>query len=361
MPVANRIAKLRQRLAEEGLEALVVSDGLNRRYLSGFTGSAGHLILGQGAALFATDSRYYEQVGQQAPDYQVERVGYEFIENLTRMLGQVGGRRVGFEANSLTVATFSDWTEKTPDIEWVATRGLVEGLRAVKEPEEIETMREAVRLTDDAFAHVCGWIRPGMTEAQVAWEIEKFFRERGAVGWPAGHIVAAGPHGALPHARPTDRVIQRGEPIVIDMGCILNGYYSDMTRTVILGQADARFEEVYSLVLQAHQAAADIARADLSSQVVDNTGRAIIEAAGYGENFGHGLGHGVGLNIHEAPAARKTKGEPLVAGMTLTIEPGIYLPEWGGVRVEDLTVIEQDRAVPLTQSPKQLSDMVIPV
>ncbi len=361
MSVAHRIANLRQRLAQEGLDALVVSDPLNRRYLSGFTGSAGHLIVSQSAALFATDSRYYEQVGQQAPDYQLERVGYEFVENLTRMLGQAGARRVGFEAASLTVAAYSDWVEKTGGIEWVATLGLVEGLRAVKEPAEIETMRQAVRLTDEAFAHLCGWMRPGMTEAQVAWEIEKFFRERGAVGWPAGHIVASGPHAALPHARPTDRVLQRGEPIVIDMGCIVDGYYSDMTRTVILGQADARFEEIYSLVLQAHQAAEDIARADLSSQVVDNTGRGIIEAAGYGEYFGHGLGHGVGLNIHEAPAARKTKGEPLLAGMTLTIEPGVYLPDWGGVRVEDLTVIEQDRAVPLTQSPKQLSDMVLSV
>ncbi|MFN8485149.1 MAG: aminopeptidase P family protein [Anaerolineae bacterium] len=358
MPVPERLAAVRQRIEEETLDALVVSSGANRRYLSGFTGSAGTLIIRPSQAVFAVDSRYYEQVGQQAPDYTLERVGYDFVGNLARMLE--GARRVGFEAGTVTVAEFQDWQAKAPDIEWVATKGLVEGIRAVKEPGEMASIRAAAELTDAAFAFVCGIICPGLTEKAVGWELEKFFRENGAKNWADGPIVASGPNSALPHARPSERIIGRGEPIVIDLGCLVDGYHSDMTRTIILGAADAKFEEIYSLVLRAEENALHHVRAGMAGKAADALARDIIEAAGYGENFGHSLGHGVGLAIHELPTARKIAEEPLGVDMTLTIEPGVYIPGWGGVRVEDLVVIEADGVQRLSHSPTALADMVIP-
>lgn len=348
-------------MKEQELDAIVISDAVNRRYLTQFTGSAGTLIIGRDKALFATDSRYYEQVGQQAPDYQLEKVSYDLVGNLARMLQEVGAGRVGFEAKTVTVADYEEWQAKAPDVAWVATSGLVEDLRAIKDADELATMREAVRLTDEALTFVMDLIRPGMTEAQVGWALEKFYRERGAQNWSAGPIVASGPNSALPHARPTSRVIGVGEPIIVDMGCVLDGYFSDLTRTFVLSHADSRFEEIYSLVLKAHQTAEDGASAGLQGKEVDALGREVIEAAGYGENFGHGLGHGVGLAIHELPRAGKQHEARLVAGMTLTIEPGVYIPGWGGVRVEDMVVIQNGRPEVLTRSPKQLSDMVIAV
>ena len=361
MSVTSRLAALRERLAPHNLDALIVSDPVNRRYLSGFTGSAGWLLISADKALFAVDSRYYEQVGRQAPDFSLERVGYDFVGALPRLFDDLGARRVGFEAANVTVAQYNEWTQAAPEAEWAPTTGLVEAMRAVKEPGELETIRAAVDLTDQAFAQVCATIRPGMTEAQVTWDIEKFFRERGAVNWAAGPIVASGPNGALPHHRGGDRVIQRGEPIVIDMGCLVDGYHSDMTRTIILGEADDKFNEVYSVVLRAHLAARDGARPGVKGKTVDALARDIITSAGYGEAFGHSLGHGVGLAIHEEPRARQVEENALGANMTLTVEPGIYLPGWGGVRIEDLVVIGPDGAETLTQSPKSVEAMVIRV
>lgn len=361
MPAASRLTALRQRLADANLDALIVSDPVNRRYLSGFTGSAGWLLISADKALFAVDSRYYEQVGRQAPGFSLERVGYDFVGHLARMLNDLGARRVGFEAAHVTVAQYDEWTRAATDVTWTATTGLVEAMRAVKEPGELEAIQRAVDLTDEAFACICSTIRPGMTEAQVTWEIEKFFRERGATNWAAGPIVASGPNGALPHHRGGDRVIQRGEPIVIDMGCLVDGYHSDMTRTVILGEADDKFREVYSIVLRAHLTARDGARVGVKGKTVDALARDIITSAGYGEAFGHSLGHGVGLAIHEEPRARQVEEGTLGAHMTLTVEPGIYLPGWGGVRIEDLVVIGPDGAEALTRSPKSLEAMVIPL
>lgn len=361
MTTTHRLANLRRRLAEEGLDALVVSDGVNRRYLSGFTGSAGTLILSPQAASFAVDSRYYEQVGQQSPDFTLEKVGYDFVGNLARLLGAANARRVGFEARTLTVADFDTWRKATPDIEWVPTLGLVEELRAIKEPDELAAIAAAVRLTDECFSYVADIARPGMTEKQLGWEIEKFFRERGAQNWVAGPIVASGPNSALPHARPSERPLSLGEPITVDMGCLVDGYHSDLTRTFTLGHADARFEEIYSLVLKAHQTCEDGVRAGMVARAVDALARDVIDAAGYGEAFGHSLGHGVGLAIHEAPWARRTGEDTVSDGMTLTVEPGVYLPGWGGVRIEDTIVIREYGAEVLTRSPKRLQDMVIHV
>jgi Xaa-Pro aminopeptidase len=214
-------------------------------------------------------------------------------------------------------------------------------------------IKRAVAITDAAFAHFCRALKPGMTERQGAWIIEKFMRENGADNVAFELIVAAGPNGALPHARPTERVIQRGEPIVVDIGARVDHYHSDLTRTIVLGEADAKFHQVYNTVLAAQRAAEDNIRAGVKGKRADRFARDVIQATEWGKTFGHGLGHGVGLAVHEGPRASKLSKDTYRENMTLTIEPGIYLPGWGGVRIEDLVVISKDGVEILSQASKE--------
>jgi len=348
----RRVEALRALLAEEGLDAIIVGQPENRRYLSGFTGSAGVLVISQTDAILATDFRYYLQVAQQAPDFELAKVTDELPPVLADVLGRLNVRRVGFEAAHVPFATHRAWTEAVPQVEWVPTEGLVEGLRAIKDEVELALLREAIALTDEAFVQVAERVRPGMTERQVAWEIEAYLRTHGADAVAFEIIVASGPNGAMPHARSTERVIQPGEPIVIDMGARVEGYHSDLTRTLCLGPADGRFSEIYAVVLEAQMRAEGGIRAGMLGREADSLAREVIAAAGYGENFGHGLGHGVGLAVHEAPRLRKTSEDSLQSGMVTTVEPGIYLPDWGGVRLEDVVLIGADGVEVLTQAPK---------
>jgi Xaa-Pro aminopeptidase len=234
----------------------------------------------------------------------------------------------------------------------VPTTDLVEALRAIKEPEEVEALERAVLLGDAAFVDVARRIEPGWTEKRVAWEIEKYIREHGGDGLSFDTIVAAGPWGALPHAYPRDHVIQEGEGIVIDMGVNLGGYMSDLTRTIVLGEPDDRFKRVYDIVLTAQLTAEELITAGMTGDEAHQLAHRVIAEAGYGERFGHGLGHGVGLQIHEAPRLGSNSKDVLKDGMVVTVEPGIYLPGWGGVRIEDQAVIENGRLRILTTAPK---------
>ena len=365
--IPTRLAALRGKLAEEELDVLLVSQPENRRYLSGFTGSAGVLLISQEAAILATDFRYYTQAREEAPDFELAEVGYQFKENLPKLLARLDARRVGFESEHLTVAEFERWrdavaeAEEGPrEVEWVPTKGLVEQLRAVKSAAEIEFIRRAVAVVDQAFAQVIETLRPGMREREVAWALHAAMHELGAEKPSFDIIVAAGPAGAKPHARATDAEIPPGVPIVIDMGAVVDGYCSDMTRTIVIGEPDATFREIYSLVLEAQQAAEAGIRAGMTGAEADALARDIIKAAGHEEHFGHGLGHGVGLAVHEAPRLSFTAtDDPLQPGMVATVEPGVYLPEWGGVRIEDVVVIHEDGVEVLTQTPKALEDQVV--
>ncbi|MEE8369575.1 MAG: M24 family metallopeptidase, partial [Dehalococcoidia bacterium] len=234
----------------------------------------------------------------------------------------------------------------------LAAPPLVEQMRALKEPEEIALLQRAVDLGDEAFEAVAGRVEPGWTELQVAWEIEKYAREHGAEGLSFETIVAAGPWGAMPHAQPRDRPIEAGEPIVIDMGVRLGGYCSDLTRTIVIGKPDRKFEQVYDIVLSAQLTAEELLQGGMSGEEAHLLAHNVITEAGYGDNFGHGLGHGVGLLVHELPRLAKTSKDELKDGMVLTVEPGIYLPGWGGVRIEDMAVIENGKARVMTQAPK---------
>ncbi|MFQ6014998.1 MAG: M24 family metallopeptidase [Anaerolineae bacterium] len=347
----TRLAKLRENLAAEEIDAIFITQAENRRYLSGFTGSAGILLISPKEAILATDFRYYEQVTKEAPDFQLAKIKDKFINLLPELVSQIGARRVGFESNHLTYAEYQQWSEAL-DGELVSTEEVVEKLRAVKDEGELELIRRAVALTDAAFAHALEFMGPGMTEKEVAWEVETYMRTHGAEATAFDLIVAGGPNGAMPHARASEQVLRPGEPIVMDLGVRVKGYHSDLTRTVILGEPDARFEEIYGLVLTAQREAEGAIRAGMSGVEADAIARQVIEEAGYGEQFGHGLGHGVGLAVHEKPRAAKTSEDTLEAGMTLTVEPGIYIPDWGGVRLEDLVVIGQGGVEVLSQARK---------
>lgn len=361
--MSNRLAGLREKIAEAELDALVVSQPQNRRYLSGFSGSAGVLIVSQDKAFLATDFRYYAQAEQEAPAFELVKVGYKFTDHLSELLAEAGARRVGFESTHLTVARHEQWQEATPDVEWIATSDLlVEDLRVVKDPKEIDTIRVAVEVVDTAFGRVIRQIEPGMTERDVAWMLRAAVHDLGAEDIAFETIVAAGVDSAKPHYRPGLKEIPAGAPIIIDMGARVDGYHSDMTRTIVIGDPDPTFREIYELVLDAQERAEAQITPGMNGVEADAIARDVIENAGHVDHFGHSLGHGVGLAVHEGPklsfmASEETLLEP---GMVVTIEPGVYLPEWGGVRIEDIAVVREDGLEVLTQTPKALEAQILP-
>lgn len=351
-----RLTRLRELMAERSLDGMLITQPENRRYLSGFTGSAGVLIVGSDWQAIATDSRYYEQVQSQCPDWQLIQVGYDFVGKMLDTLRDLGlgGRSVGYEASHVCVDQLRRWERALGGhLRLVDTKHLVEDLRLSKDQDELQAIRRAVDLADKALAHIYDWMQPGMTERQVAWELETFMRTRGAAGVSFEIIVASGPNGALPHLRPTGRVIQAGEPVVMDLGCVVDGYCSDVTRTVCLGEPmDAKYEEVWNLVLQAQECAEAGVKAGTSGVDGDKLARDVIVDAGYGDYFGHGLGHGVGLAIHERPRLSFAYSDEIPPGAVVTVEPGIYLPDWGGVRIEDMVVTCEDGVEVLTGAAK---------
>ena len=353
----QRLRRLRRTLLEQELDAVLVSAPENRRYLSGFTGSAGYLLISREEAVLATDFRYVEQAGHQAPDFRVERIS-RGLDWFTRLASELGVKRLGFESQSMTVATHSafnkaiDDAEGTDKAELVSTAGIVEGLRAVKDEAELRLLIKAVEIADRAFEQVAPTVEPGVTEGEVAWQLEKAMRESGAEAIAFDIIVGAGPNGALPHHRAGEKVIQRGEAVVIDMGATYLGYCSDLSRTLIVGEPDETFRRVYDTVLRAQQAAEEKVAVGMTGGDVDAISRDIISEAGYGDNFGHSLGHGVGLAVHEQPTVGSGSKDTLEDGMVFTVEPGIYLSGWGGVRIEDMVVLENGRARVLSKAHK---------
>lgn len=341
-----RLDKLRQAIstAEEGLDALLIYQPYNRRYISGFTGSEGMIVVTPASAVLAVDSRYWDQAERQAPEFKIYQVKTRFPDEMTAILAAAGNpRRVGFESDYITVAQLNQLSESMPDVEWVETGGMVQNLRTFKDEREMAAIRRAAQIADEGFEFLRRTLRPGMTESDVAWELEVYMRTHGAEALAFDTIVGGGPNGAEPHHLSGSRPIQAGEPIVLDFGARVDGYNSDMTRTVCLGQpADSRFMEIYTIVLRAQEAALHGIRGGISSSEADRLARSVIEQAGYGDYFGHGLGHGVGLEIHELPRASRLADTPIPAGSALTVEPGIYLPGWGGVRIEDLCFITEN-------------------
>ena len=355
-PMITRLQKLRTSAAKERFDALLVSQPENRRYLSGFTGSSGWLLVSQQKAILATDFRYVEQAKGESPDFEIVQTKGELHDWLPGLISDSGWNRLGFEANCISYDSHHKLTEaietKHVDLELIPTTGLVEELRAIKEPGELDFITRAVALADAALEQAKAIIRPGITEKEAAWEIEKLLRQEGSEGIAFEIIVASGPNSALPHARPTERTIQSGEPVLIDMGARFNGYCSDLSRTLFFGQADNTLRRIYDIVLRAQTAAIEGVEAGMDAAQADRLARRTIEQAGYGDAFGHGLGHGVGLAVHESPRLGSNSSDSLADGMVFTIEPGIYLVGQGGIRIEDMAVLENGKARVLTGARK---------
>jgi Xaa-Pro aminopeptidase len=366
MDPTGRVARLLPKMRERGLEALVVTDPHNRRYLSGFTGedggadSAGTLVVTSGGDVtLVTDGRYAEQAEAECPQWHVVVRQGKIEPVLVKVLADDGVHVVGIEAAHLTVARRDDLAaaavEANTPLNLIATRRLVEPLRAVKDADELAAIEGAVAITDQTFSHLLTYLKPGLAEREVAWEIERVMRSLGAEGLAFSSIVASGPNAALPHAVPSDRLLAPGEPITIDMGARYAGYCSDMTRTVCLGRAPAELRDVYDAVLAAQLTCEDGLRPGLNGQQVDALARDVLESLGRGEQYLHGTGHGVGLEIHEDPSLGKLGAEHVLEpGMVVTVEPGAYIPGWGGVRIEDTVLVTPEGPRVLSRSSKEL-------
>jgi Xaa-Pro aminopeptidase len=366
----ERIENLREKMAEANLDGFIVSApaeandrqlSATRRYMSGFTGSMGTLLITSKKALIAADFRYYDQARREAPDYTLFETGpRKMSEWFSVLLNEAGmpGKRIGFQPADLSVQQYRAMTKSMRNMKegerpkLLAAKPYVEELRAVKDAAEIAALEKAVYLGDEAFVYVSERIEPGWTERQAAWEIEKYVREHGGDDISFETIVAGGPWAAQPHAQPRDYKLQKGDMVVIDMGVRQDGYCSDLTRTIFLGKPDDQFKRVYSIVLWAQLMAEELIEAGMKGGAAHMIAQNVIDEAGYKDKFGHGLGHGVGLQIHELPRLGQTSEDELEDGNIITVEPGIYLPGWGGVRIEDQCVIENGHVRSLSKAPK---------
>ena len=341
----GRFDRLLELVGEGGADGILVTSAANRRYLSGFTGSSAGLVISTGQSILVTDGRYITQASAECPDFEIVRHTGPILRQIAESVLQTNMRRLAFDPALTTVADHRALAAALDGgCELVEATGLVESLRSVKNSHELRLMRRAIALADEVMAIVEDIVEPGVREIDVAVEIERAFREGGAEGPSFPVIVAAGVNSAMPHHRPARKVIERGEPVVVDMGALVAGYCSDMTRTFCAGGRTKVFDSVYDVVLEAQLAAIDGARDGLAARECDRLARARIEQAGFGERFGHGTGHGIGLEVHESPRVAATSTDTLRTGMVHSIEPGIYLPEWGGVRIEDLVLVGEDGA-----------------
>ncbi len=353
----KRVEGIVAQFAGQELDAVLISATENRRYLSGFSGSAGHLFITKDNALLVTDSRYTEQATSQSPDFEVRQVrgGWDW---LVEELKASGVKKVGFESQDMTVSSYNNLIDAIKgdsllgDVSLVPAPGLAENQRIIKDKEELVMLQLAIDAADKAMDQVCPAITPGMTEREVAWKMETAMRNAGADAISFDTIVAAGPNGAMAHHQPTDYAIKHGDPIVIDMGAKVGGYCSDLSRSIAVGEPDETFKKIYDIVLGAQLTGINTVKVGMTGEEADSLSRGVIAEAGYGDNFGHSLGHGVGLVIHENPRVGPRSSDVLELNTVFTVEPGIYLTGWGGIRIEDIVILREDGAVPLSKAAK---------
>ncbi|MBF6542713.1 M24 family metallopeptidase [Nocardia brasiliensis] len=360
---AARRGALRSLLVENGVDGLLVTDLVNLRYLTGFTGSNAALLVhswdmrnAEERTVIGTDGRYRTQVAEQVPDLRAE-IAKATARRIIELAGEWQLGRIGYESHIVTVDQHRGFVEQRTGLEFVATPGLVEQLRMVKDAYEVEQLRAACAAGDAGLAALLerGGLRPGRTERQVARDLEWAMFEHGAEAVSFETIVAAGANSAVPHHRPTEAVLAAGDFVKLDFGATVGGYHSDMTRTFVLGAPSDWQREVYELVRAAQQAGCAALRPGAKTADVDAASRSVIEAAGHGALFVHGLGHGVGLQIHEAPGLAKNGTGTLLSGVAVTVEPGVYFPGRGGVRIEDTLVVREGGPELLTNTGKDLT------
>ena len=346
-----RITQLRQILGNAGLDAMLITRPESQRYLSGFTGGEAALVITAQAKLLLTDFRYYEQVAEEAPDYTLIKLEKRLPQVLKSLFQEHGIKNVGFESTHLSYAQYREL--RRPGTRWHPLKDTVEDIRMVKDAGELATIKKAIAISDAACEHIRQVLKPGMTEKEVAWELELHMRSHGAEAIAFPIIAGSGPNGAKPHAVLQDRKIQSGEAIVMDFGARVDGYHSDLTRTLCVGKPSQELQAVYDTVLKAQLEAERNGKAGMEGRQVDAIARKVISDAGHGDHFGHTLGHGVGLAIHEGPGVGPRSTTKLEPGMVCTIEPGIYLPGRAGVRIEDMVLVEKDGFQVLTHARKE--------
>lgn len=350
----DHIAKITGQLPEYGLDAMLVTSAPGERYAVGFEGE-GWVLVSRDGAHYSTDGRYIEAARHQVTGAEIvlaER-GRSHLALAREEIQRRGLKRVGFESGRVSADELERWRGGLP-CELVAAQGLLDGLRAAKDDEELARMRQAQRITDEAFQEILNFIRPGLTEQEVAARLVYELLRRGGRKVSFDPIVAAGVNGSMPHAVPGEMVLQSGMFVTMDFGCVYEGYCSDMTRTVAVGQPTEEMERVYHTVLEAQRAGISAARAGVTGSEVDWAARQVIQQAGYGAFFSHSFGHSLGLEIHESPNASSSEQKVLPAGAVISAEPGIYLPGRFGVRIEDVLVLREGGCEDITQSPKNL-------
>ena len=349
----NKLQKLQKRLEELGLDGMLITSNFNRRFMTGFTGTAGAVLITVDKALFITDFRYTEQAAKQCEGFEVVKQKGTIAAEVAELAKNLGVKKLGFEEDHVAFSMFKVF-EKEVQAELVPVSGEIEKLRLIKNGTEIKILKEAAKIADAAFTHILDFIRPGKTELQVSNELEFFMRSLGATSSSFDIIVASGYRSALPHGVASDKVIETGDFVTLDFGAYYEGYVSDITRTIAVGQPTDKLKEIYNIVLEAQLRGVNGIKPGLTGKQADALTRDYITEKGYGEYFGHSTGHGIGLEVHEGPGLSVKSDVVLEPGMVVTVEPGIYIPGLGGVRIEDDIIITEEHNERLTHSSNEL-------
>lgn len=350
----QRIDRLRTKMAEAGLDSFLISNPYNRRYISGFTGSAGLVLITASEAILITDFRYLTQVKEQAPHMTLVQHTGSIFGTVVKECQKLGVKKLAFEQDHLTFAEAMKLKATLDGIETEPVSGIVEEMRMIKDAEELKIIRDAAKIVDRTFETLIGELKPGMKEKEVALRIEVLMREMGASSSSFETIVASGKRSALPHGTASEKKLEKGDLVTLDFGAYYQGYASDITRTVVLGKPDGKQKEIYDIVLEANKQTVSAVRSGMTGREADRVARDYISKHGYGDYFGHGTGHGLGLEVHEAPRLSTMGDTVLTPGMVVTVEPGIYLPDFGGVRIEDDVVVTESGNEVITHANKEL-------
>ncbi|MFW5979292.1 MAG: M24 family metallopeptidase [Halanaerobium sp.] len=352
----KRINKLREKMKEQEIEAFLVTKKENVRYLSQFTGTAGKLLITEEDNIFITDFRYLDQAADQTDGCVIEEISRNFIEGFAELLKRKKVKNLSFESQDLSFKMYNKLKEKLDLISLNPVESVVESLRMIKDQSEIQKIKKAVEIADQGFQFLIDFIEPGKSEKEIALELEFFMKRNGGEANAFDFIVASGKRGSLPHGVASNKIVEKGDLVTIDFGTVYQGYHSDITRTVAVGEPASKLKEIYQLVLTAQKKVISEIKAGMSSVEADKIARDLIKEAGYGDNFGHGLGHGIGLEIHEGPrlSYSSTSDVTLESGMVVTDEPGIYISGLGGVRIEDDLLITETGCEVLNSAPKEL-------
>lgn len=352
--IGKRLKNLRAMMKKRNLDAVLVTKRENYMYLSGFTGTLAYLVITENDAALATDFRYIGQASGQAPLYEIIEYRGSIINALNNEIKKKNIAKMGFEDSYVTVSNFGEYREKLEIDDFVPIGGIIGELRQVKDGEELKLIKRAVGIADDTFDHILGFIKPGVAEVELAAEMEYYMKKQGAAGPSFETIVASGKRSSLPHGVASEKRVESGDAVTLDFGALYNGYCSDITRTVFLGKPDDEMKKIYGIVLEAQMKSLEGVKKGLTGREIDSIARDHIAGSGYGDFFGHGLGHGVGLEIHEEPRLSMTGGLRMKNGMIVTVEPGIYINGLGGVRIEDMVSVRDEKPIVLTGATKEM-------